>query len=309
MKNDYINKKQFENDLLNYTALLKEFNKKKLHIILISLSFFISFLLYSALLPNIYSSKSILVPVESESKNSSVLQGYSGLASLAGINISDNISSKSAEATEKLKSFDFFSKNILNEIFLPNLVAVSKWDSVTNKIIYKQDVYDYENGLWTRKVEYPFNSKPSEQEAFEYFKEIFSLTVDSDTSLLTLEIKHPSPNIAKKWNDLIIAEINREYREVDKIKASSSIEYLLGQISSTNYAEIKQVLSQLIQNETQKLMLVEINEEYVFKILDSPVAPEEKSSPSRVLISIFGLFMGLFISFAYIIFRFAINNR
>ena len=66
--------------------------------------------------------------------------------------------------------------------------------------------------------------------------------------------------------------------------------------------------SQLIQNETQKLMLVEINEEYVFKILDSPVAPEEKSSPSRTLISLLGLFLGFFISCIFFILRFVIQK-
>ena len=67
-------------------------------------------------------------------------------------------------------------------------------------------------------------------------------------------------------------------------------------------------VSQLIQNETQKLMLVEINEEYVFKILDSPVAPEEKSSPSRALISLLGLFLGFFISCIFFILRFVIQK-
>ena len=308
MENDFTDQKQFENDLVNFKALLNEFYNKKLYIASASFTFFIIFCLYSISLPNIYASKSTLVPVERDSSNNSALQNYSGLASLAGISIPENISSKSIEATEKLQSFEFFSENFLPNIFLPNLVAVSKWDSETNTIIYNSKIYNYEKGLWTRKVKFPYKSTPSEQEAYEYFKEIFSLSKDADTGFIDLEIKHPSPFISKNWNNLIIAEINREYRESDKVLASSSIEYLLDQISSTTYSEIKEVLSQLIQNETQKLMLVEINEEYVFKILDSPIAPEEKSSPSRIMISILGLFLGFFISCAFFLLRFITRN-
>ena len=308
MENDFTDKKQFENDLVNFKALLNEFNNVKFHIAIVSFIFFITFLFYSISLPDIYTSKSTLVPVEKDSQSSSALQSYSGLASLAGINLPENAFSQSIEATEKLQSFEFFRKNFLPNIFLPNLIAVSKWDRKTNNIIYDSNIYDYENNLWTRKVKFPQEASPSEQEAYEYFQEIFNLSSDSDTGFLTLEIKHPSPIISKSWNNLIITEINREYRESDKIMASSSIKYLIDQISSTNYAEIKQVLSQLIQNETQKLMLVEINEEYVFKILDSPVAPEEKSSPSRTLISLLGLFLGFFISCIFFILRFVIQK-
>ena len=40
-------------------------------------------------------------------------------------------------------------------------------------------------------------------------------------------------------------------------------------------------------------MLASVSESYVYKILNSPIAPERKSSPGRALICFFGTFLGL----------------
>ena len=52
----------------------------------------------------------------------------------------------------------------------------------------------------------------------------------------------------------------------------------------TNLSEIKQVLAQLLQEETKKLTLIEANQSYVFDYIDPPAAMELKSEPKRALI-------------------------
>ena len=46
----------------------------------------------------------------------------------------------------------------------------------------------------------------------------------------------------------------------------------------------------------KRLMMVEANEDYIFKMLDSPVAPEMKSEPRRSLIVILGTILGAMLS-------------
>ena len=94
-------------------------------------------------------------------------------------------------------------------------------------------------------------------------------------------------------------EINNKFRLEDKKKASLSIEFLSNQIKGTSISEIKQALSRLVQIETQKLMLIESNEEYVFKVLDPPIVKEKKSSPNRAIIYMVGFLIGLFIGMIY----------
>ena len=64
----------------------------------------------------------------------------------------------------------------------------------------------------------------------------------------------------------------------------------------TSLAEIRNALSDLIKQQTQTLMLVEANENYIFKVIEPPYVPEMKSGPSRALICILGTLLGSILS-------------
>ena len=46
----------------------------------------------------------------------------------------------------------------------------------------------------------------------------------------------------------------------------------------------------------KRLMMVEANDNYIFKVLDSPIVPEVKSEPKRSLIVILGTMLGMMLS-------------
>ena len=50
-------------------------------------------------------------------------------------------------------------------------------------------------------------------------------------------------------------------------------------------------------------MLIEANEDYVFKTIEPPYSPEERSSPNRLLICIFGALFGAAIGLLIAFFR------
>ena len=85
-------------------------NKKKVIFIITSV-FAIFSIGFSLSLPNIYTSKSLLIPVSSKDNLTSQLSSYSSFANLAGINLPKENISKSKEALERIKSFDFFFKS------------------------------------------------------------------------------------------------------------------------------------------------------------------------------------------------------
>ena len=66
-------------------------------------------------------------------------------------------------------------------------------------------------------------------------------------------------------------------RDDAKRRASVSIEFLNDSESKTNIQPLKEAISILLENEIKTLMLASANEDYVFKIIDSPLIPEEKS--------------------------------
>tara|TARA_B100001057_G_C22786224_1_gene925677 strand:+ start:606 stop:1550 length:945 start_codon:yes stop_codon:yes gene_type:complete len=265
---------------------------------IVSLTAFVSIIgvIYSLLMPNIYESKALLVPVNSSSSISGALQNYSGFAGLAGISIpSSPDKDNSAKAIQKISSLSFFENNILENIYLPDLMALKSWNSETNTIAYDESIYDKNNNTWIREYAYPQKQIPSAQESFAVFQsKHLSFSEDIKSGFSTLSIKHQSPFIAKQWAELVVDEVNSFYRQKDKSESQKAVSYLNQQIAMTGLSEIKQVLAQLLQEETKKLALIEANQSYVFDYIDPPAVMEGKSEPQRALICIlFALFGGM----------------
>ena len=91
---------------------------------------------------------------------------------------------------------------------------------------------------------------------------------------------------------MVVNEVNAFYRQKDKSESEKAVSYLNQQISMTGLSEIKQVLAQLLQEETKKLTLIEANQFYVFDYIDPPAVMEKKSEPKRALICILSALLG-----------------
>jgi uncharacterized protein involved in exopolysaccharide biosynthesis len=274
--------------------------------IIISVTAFLSIIgvIYSLFLPNIYESKALLVPVNPSSNISGALGGYSGLAGLAGISIpSGGDEGNSVKAIQKISSLSFFEDSILTNIYLPDLMAVKSWNPKTNTVSFNENIYDMKSATWIRDYSYPQQQIPSAQESFEEFKLKLNLNEDKNTGFVTLSIKHQSPFVAKQWAELVVNEVNGFYRQKDKLESEKAVSYLNHQISLTSFSEIKQVLSELLQEETKKLTLIEANKFYVFDYIDPPAVMEIKSEPKRVLICILGALLGGMLSIVLVLIR------
>ena len=275
--------------------------------IIVSLTAFISIIgvIYSLLLPNIYESKAMLVPVNSSSDISGALGNYSSFAGLAGISLpSSGDEGNTAKAIKKISSLSFFENNLLANIHLPDLMAVKFWNSKQNTLAFDDSIYDTKSNTWIRDYSYPQQQIPSTQESFEVFKDKhLSLSEDEKSGFITLSIKHQSPFIAKQWVELVVNEVNAFYRQKDKLESEKAVNYLNQQISMTGLSEIKQVLAQLLQEEAKKLTLIEANQYYVFDYIDPPAVMEKKSEPKRALICILSALLGGMLSIVIVLIR------
>ncbi|MDA9353014.1 Wzz/FepE/Etk N-terminal domain-containing protein [Gammaproteobacteria bacterium] len=300
------------NDEIDFRELFDILWNGKWLIIFVTSFFSITAVIYSLALPNIYQSSSILNPVTAKSDASQALGNLGGMASFAGINLSSQSGdSNSVKAIKKLRTLSFFENNILPNIFLPNLLAVESWDPVSNNIVYKKDIYNEAQSSWVRNVEYPQNKTPSAQEAFAVFNsEHIQVSTDKDTGFVVLSVRHQSPYIAKAWTDLIVKQLNNFFRTKDKTEAQAAVTFLSSQIALTNFAEIKQVIAQLLQQKTQQLTLIEVSDFYVFEYLDPPAVMERKSEPRRSLICLLGAFLGGCFSILFVVIRhYAFNDK
>jgi len=253
-------------------------------------------IIYALMLPNIYQSKATLMAVEQGSGMSGMVGRMSGMASLAGISLDSKSSSKDQEAIARIKSFEFFSNNFLPNIKLENLMAVKKWNQASNTLTYDASDFNSESRQWLRKAKPPRSNIPTSQEAYEEFMEIMSVNKDKKTLLVTLSVEHKSPFIAQQWVEIMINQIDQVMRDQDRQTATKSIEYLNSLAPTVINEDIKKALSALQQEQMKRLMMVEANDNYVFKVLDSPIAAELKSKPRRSLIVIWGTILGMVLS-------------
>jgi hypothetical protein len=281
-------------DEINFQELFNVLWEGKRIIVCVTAIVSVIVVIISLLLPNIYESKALLVPVDSSKSIVGAFGNYRSLAGLAGVNLPSAVDEgNSQKAIKKIKSLSFFENSILPNIYLPDLMAFKSWDYKTNTMEYDDNIFDTNSNTWIRDYSYPQKQIPSAQESFEIFIERnLSLSEDKKSGFITLSIKHQSPLIAKQWAELVINRVNAFYRQKDKSESEKALRYLNQQISITGLSEIKEVLAQLMQEETKKLTLIEANQYYVFDYIDPPEVMEKKSEPKRAIICILGFLLG-----------------
>lgn len=281
-------------------------------IIAITTLFAVASVFYAINQPNIYKSEALLAPAEQEQQGGlGALAGqFGGLASLAGVNLgSGGGVDKTQMALEVLKSRQFTSEFIQKHNILPDLMAVKSWDRETNTVIYNREVYNKAEKKWLREIKAPFKPEPSMQEAYKEFKKVFTTNVDSDTGMVTIAVEHISPFIAQQWVNWLIQDINKTMKQRDVIEANKSTDFLTKQIQQTKIADIRTVLYKLVEEQTKTIMFANVRDEYVFKTIDPAIIPEQKFKPRRALICVAGTFLGIILSFFFLVIRFFLKLK
>ena len=245
-------------------------------------------------LPNIYSASAVLAPADSSGGGlSSLMKQYGGLASLAGVPLpGGEEGSRTQLGMQLIKSRSFIGDFIERHDILPELMAVESWEADSGALIFDARVYDAAAKKWVSDVDSPGSRAPSAHEAYKAFQGLVSVAQDKQTGYVTISIEHQSPHVAAQWVNWLVEDINAVVKAQEVAEATKSIEYLSLQIANTPLADLQTMFFELIQSQTETVMLAEVRPEYVFKTIDPAVAPEEKSEPRRALICVFGTLFG-----------------
>ena len=118
-----------------------------------------------------------------------------------------------------------------------------------------------------------------------------------------LSVTYFSPEISKKWNELLINEINDYMKNEDRKLSQKLLDYYQQKLNDSTLLSINNVISALMSSRLRTLALIESDPNYVFTPVDPPYVPEKKDSPRRSIIIIAFLFLGLIFSIAYILLK------
>jgi uncharacterized protein involved in exopolysaccharide biosynthesis len=266
---------------------------------IIAFTFFVSALsvLYAVSLPNKY--KAEILIAHANNGDASALGGMAsqlgGIASLAGINIGADSNDSLVNLKilqSKMFLFEFINKHKLK---VPLIAAVG-WDEKSNQLILDETKYDSQSKKWIRVTDDPTKVIPSDFEAYEAFIDLIKVEEDKNNGLVSISLEFFDPNLTKTWVTLLVDDLNYRMKMLEIKEKRKSIEFLNLQLNKTNVVEMQNVFYQIIEEQTKSMLLAEVQKDFVFKIIDNAIVPENKSSPKRAVICILGTMTGAIFS-------------
>lgn len=295
--NRSVEKNEQHNEILtikNFNRLLKRNFKK--FCVLFSI-FVFSFLYIILQIPSKYKSEAILIP--SSAENNMKLGGQlGGLAALAGVNIGASGNSKSDIAIEIIKSKDFIITFIKKYDYLAKITVMNEWDEKSKEARFNERIYNSKENRW---LEENNKKKPTDLEAYEAFKENYSINSEKTSGIVKIAFTSYSPVFSKEVIDNLISEINDLMRERDIEDARKSIDYLSSKTKDTENVSIKNSIFSLIDEQEKILLLANVRKEYVLKTIDKAFIPEEPTSPNKLLLAILSIFTSFSLSFCILL--------
>jgi capsular polysaccharide biosynthesis protein len=241
----------------------------------------------------LYRSTAVAFPAnnkESLGGLSSVLSQFSGVASMAGLDVGD---SGNAEALAILTSRQFNERFILANGLMPILFR-KYWDASRNdwkpnlrRPITLWDGYDY------------------------FFRKVRSVSEDRKTGLLTVHVDWRDRDQAAQWANLIIAQLNQEMRQHAIDEATDMVAYLHKELDKTDNLALKESISKLIESEIKERALATVRYQYAYHVVDSaePADPRHPIKPQPRVYLVFGAIAGLILGIAAALLDQSINGR
>ncbi|MHB1828461.1 MAG: hypothetical protein ACYCV6_12305 [Steroidobacteraceae bacterium] len=258
-------------------------------ILLASMVFFAAAIFVLAeLLPPEYVASVTLVPASSESSSSrlgslsSAVSQFSGLASLAGVNIGQT-GGRKAVALATLKSRLLLNRYITRHNLLPILFA-RDWNVKTGKWRFSNPKRD-----------------PTLWEADQLFdKGIRTIKADARSGVVKLTIKWHNPLLAAQWANGLVDLTNSYLRQQTIDETRRDLAYLRNEITKTDVVGVRNALYSLMETELKTLMIATGRKQFAFRVVDPAIAPQRQISPRPLLWTLagalFGIIAGCFIA-------------
>ena len=286
-------------DEVDLRELISVVWKEKIAIIVATGVVALSSIFISLSLTNYYTSEAVVI---ARDQQDTPLSEFSGLASLAGVNL-DNAGSSLFKMMAIIESREFVKHLITFDDVLPSIMAAKSYDASSQELYFDPEVYDSETKTWTREVPVNRALEPSYLEAHKEYLEMISMVKDKLTGHISIGVQHVSPVFAKEFLTLIIQEANNLNRDIDIESSSKALTYLTAELSQTPQLEVKKSISKLIEHQFETRMMASIHDDYVLIPLEPPFIPERKSGPIRSLIVILSTLVAGLVSVMTVLIR------
>lgn len=231
-----------------------------------------------------------MVPAHQRQGLTGQLGSLAGLASLAGVNITER--GDTAEAMAVLRSRELAQVFIEEQKLLPVLFA-KDWDAKA--------------GRW--KASNP-QDQPDMRDALKLFENrIRTITENKKTGVITLSIEWKDKGEAARWANLYILRANDRMRSRALVEAERNVKFLRDEATNTTVVTLQQSIAKLLEHELESLMLARGNEEFAFRVVDRATVPKWRASPKRTLTVVLATLAGGLLSLLVVYLRHVLRRQ
>lgn len=221
----------------------------------------------------------------------SALDSLGGLASQAGINLSDD-DAVTEESLAVLKSRELTQAFINDRNLMPKLFP-KKWDE--------------QNRRWRVEPD----EQPTPEQAFRRFDEdIRTVVRDKKTGLITLQIDWRDRNEAADWANELVRRVNAEMRSRAIANAEASVGFLQRELNSTSDIGTREAINRLIETQVKQRMIANVTPDYAFRVVDRATAPDadDPIRPKKLVLLALSPLVGFVVGIALVLIMRALRN-
>ena len=268
-------------DELSLIELWKVLVEYKLLIIVFTALTTLGAIYYASTLPTIYKAEVLMIPASGGGGGGGGLSNrLGGLADMAGVSLGG--SSAGAEGEQvlaRLKTRSFLIKHI-KEKNLKSILFADQWSTVEKRWI---------------------DQEPSDREASELLLDMITTArVPKDKAglvILSIEWKDPTnpEKIANIANNLV-KSMNSHAKKRAILEAVRSVSFIEKELEKTSLLNSQIILYSIIEQQMGTIMLANVRDEFVFKVIDSAVIPTRAETKPIFMIIFIGIVLGIFIS-------------
>jgi uncharacterized protein involved in exopolysaccharide biosynthesis len=266
---DELNSDEF--DLFNFVGIIKQ---QRLVLLMFLVIGGLSGVAIELSIPRYYEVSMTVVPDEQQGSNKGQMGGMAVLAGIGG-------------GARQIDEKEIGLLVLQSRKFILNFIEIHKIKTFLYTDVSPNDL---EEALLPAKI-------------YEDFSELLFIDQKLSSNDITISLMWKDAELAKEWLTYLMADLNDLMRERAKIKGEKSLAYLMNQLSQTRDADVRQSFIAMIKQETQKMMLVDIRDEYLFETIDEPMVPAYPSKPNRKLIVALSVFGGFIIGIFVALFR------
>jgi hypothetical protein len=144
------------------------------------------------------------------------------------------------------------------------------------------------------------HEQPSDWQLYKAMLDRFDCTYDYKSGDLTITFADPDRQLAQKVLGIYIVSLRDQLRTREVRETKAAVESLDDEAAKTPDSLLKGQLYELVARQIQRQKLAEVQADFAFRVIESPIAPERADHPSPAKDCLVVMILAVLLSLSWI---------